>query len=44
MVDTELSDKFKELQRLYAEHAKNQSEEDFKLKNKLRAELLDLLR
>ncbi len=42
MVDTELSDKFKELQRLYAEHAKNQSEEDFKLKNKLRAELLDL--
>ncbi len=42
MVDTELSDKFKELQRLYAEHAKNQSEEDFKQKNKLRAELLDL--
>jgi len=42
MVDTELRDQFKELKRLYAEHAENQSEEDFKLKNKLRAELLDL--
>jgi hypothetical protein len=42
MVNTELSDQFKELKRLYSEHAKNQSEEDFKLKNRLRAELLDL--
>jgi hypothetical protein len=42
MVDAKLMDQFKELKRLYAEHAKNQSEEDFKLKNKLRAELLDL--
>ena len=42
MVDTELRGRFKELQRLYEEHAKNQSEEDFKLKNKLRAQLLDL--
>ena len=42
MVDTELRDQFKELKRLYAEHAKNQSEEDFKVKNKLRTELLDL--
>jgi hypothetical protein len=42
MVDAQLRDQFQELKRLYAEHAKNQSEEDFKLKNKLRAELLDL--
>jgi hypothetical protein len=42
MVDAQLRDQFEELKRLYAEHAKNQSEEDFKLKNKLRAELLDL--
>jgi len=42
MVDTEMRDQFKELKRLYSEHAKNQSEEDFKLKNKLRVELLDL--
>jgi hypothetical protein len=42
MVDEKLTGQFKELRRLYAEHAKNQSEEDFKLKNKLRAELLDL--
>ena len=42
MVHTELRDRFKELKRLYLEHAKNQSEEDFKLKNTLRAELLDL--
>ena len=42
MVDEKLMDQFKELRRLYAEHAKNQSEDDFKLKNKLRAELLDL--
>ena len=42
MVDTEMRDQFKELKWLYSEHAKNQSEEDFKLKNKLRVELLDL--
>ena len=42
MGDTKLRDQFKELKRLYAEHAENQSEEDFKKKNKLRAELLDL--
>ena len=42
MVDAKLIDQFKELKRLYAEHAENQSEEDFKQKNKLRAELLDL--
>jgi hypothetical protein len=42
MVDAKLMDQFRELKGLYAEHAKNQSEEDFKLKNKLRAELLDL--
>lgn len=42
MGDAKLRDQFKELKRLYAEHAKNQSEEDFKLKNKLRLELLDL--
>ena len=42
MVDTELRGRFKELQRLYEEHAKNQSEEDLKLKNKLRTELVDL--
>jgi len=37
-----MTDQFKKLKELYAEHAKNQSEEDFKQKNKLRAELLDL--
>jgi len=42
MVDTEMMGQFKKLKELYAEHAKNQSEEDFKRKNKLRAELLDL--
>ena len=42
MGNAKLRDQFEELKRLYAEHAKNQSEEDFKLKNKLRAELLDL--
>lgn len=42
MGDRTLRDQFEELERLYAEHAKNQSAEDFKLKNKLRAELLDL--
>ena len=42
MGDAKLRDQFKELKRLYAEHAKNQSEEDFKVKNKLRTELLDL--
>ena len=42
MVDTELRGRFKELQRLYEEHAKNQSEEDLKVKNKLRTELVDL--
>jgi hypothetical protein len=42
MVDAKLVDQFKELKRLYAEHAENQSEEDFKQKNKLRTELLDL--
>jgi hypothetical protein len=42
MGDGTLRVQFEELRRLYAEHAKNQSEEDFKLKNKLRAELLDL--
>jgi hypothetical protein len=42
MADTELRGRFKELNRLYEEHAKNQSEENFKVKNKLRTELLDL--
>ena len=42
MGNAKLRDQFEELKRLYAEHAKNQSEEDFKLKNKLRTELLDL--
>ena len=42
MGDENLKDQFEELKRLYAEHAKNQSEEDFKVKNKLRTELLDL--
>ena len=42
MGNAKLRDQFEELKRLYAEHAENQSEEDFKLKNKLRAELLDL--
>ena len=43
MGNAKLRDQFEELKRLYAEHAKNQSEEDFKVKNKLRTELLDLL-
>ena len=42
MAEMEVRDQFRELHRLYAEHAQNQSEEDFKLKNKLRVELLDL--
>jgi hypothetical protein len=42
MGNAKLRDQFEELKRLYAEHAKNQSEEDFKVKNKLRTELLDL--
>ena len=42
MGNAKLRDQFEELRRLYAEHAKNQSEEDFKVKNKLRTELLDL--
>ena len=42
MGNAKLRDQFEELMRLYAEHAKNQSEEDFKVKNKLRTELLDL--
>ena len=41
MTNEELMDRLKELDRLYAEHANNQGEEDFELKNKLRLELLD---
>lgn len=42
MTDKEVRDQLIELDRLYAEHAKNQIEEDLKLKNKLRTEILDL--
>ena len=42
MTDEQVRDQLKELDRLYAEHAKNQSEEDYKPKNKLRQKLLDL--
>ena len=41
MTDKDLRDEFRELDRLYAVHANNQSEEDFQEKNKLRTELLD---
>ncbi len=42
MTDKEVRDQLIELDRLYAEHAKNQSEENLNLKNKLRTEILDL--
>ena len=42
MADMGLKDQLKELDRLYAEHADNQSEESFEIRNKLRLELLDL--
>ena len=41
MTDRDLRDEFRELDRLYSEHASNQGEEDFQEKNKLRIELLD---
>ena len=42
MANKEIEERLKELAHLYAEHAENQSEEDFKRKNKLRPQLLDL--
>ncbi len=42
MTNKDVSERLKELDNLYAEHAKNQREEDFKRKNKLRPQLLDL--
>lgn len=42
MTDEQVRDQLKQLDRLYAEHAENQSEEDYKPRNKLRQELLDL--
>jgi hypothetical protein len=42
MTNKEIGERLKELAQLYAEHAKNQSGEDFKRKNKLRPQLLDL--
>ena len=41
MTDKEIRVKLKELDRLYAEHANNQGQGDFEMKNKLRIELLD---
>ena len=41
MTDKEIKARLKELDRLYAEHANNQSEEEFELKYELRLELLD---
>ena len=42
MTDDEIRDQLRELDRLYAEHASNQGEAGYELKNKLRLELLDL--
>ena len=42
MANKEIEERLKELAHLYAEHAENQSEEDYKRKNKLRPQLLDL--
>ena len=42
MTDTQIRDQLIELDRLYAEHAKNQNEEDLKRRNELRIELKDL--
>ncbi len=42
MTDKELRGQLKELDRLYAAHASNQSEKGFENKSKLRLELLDL--
>jgi hypothetical protein len=41
MTKEELLTEFRELERLYVEHGKNQREEDLQLKNKLRLELSD---
>ncbi|MEE9531159.1 MAG: hypothetical protein V3W52_09220 [Syntrophobacteria bacterium] len=41
MTDKEIRVKLKELDRLYAEHANNQGQGDFEMRNKLRIELLD---
>lgn len=41
MTDKEIRVKLKELDRLYAEHAKNQGQGNFEMQNKLRIELLD---
>jgi hypothetical protein len=42
MTNREIRDHLEDLTRLYAEHANNQAEEDFKKKNELRLKLLDL--
>ncbi|UCE83569.1 MAG: hypothetical protein JSV47_03315 [Deltaproteobacteria bacterium] len=42
MTSKEIKDRFVELDRLYGEHAKNQSYEDYQDRNKLRLELHDL--
>ena len=42
MINKELPDKLRELDRLYAEHARNQIGEDLQMKNKLRLQLHDL--
>jgi hypothetical protein len=41
MTDKEIRAKLRELDRLYAEHASNQTGDDFEINNKLRLELLD---
>ena len=42
MTDRGMKDQLKELDRLYAEHANNQTEESLEMRNRLRLELLDL--
>ena len=42
MTKEELHDKLRELDRLYTEHATNQSEEDYQERNTLRLKLHDL--
>ncbi len=42
MTHKDIREELKELDRLYAAHADNQSEESFEIKNKLRRELQDL--
>ena len=42
MTNKEIMGQLRKLDRQYAEHASNQSAEDFEVKNELRKELLDL--